>query len=198
MIAIDPPPFKTPVGAAIRMRSLSQFLSCASKAVGLRGEVSVLLTGDNRIRSLNRDFRGKNQATDVLSFPPPPPFSKSGQAGDLAISLDTALRQARERGHTLQIEVKVLILHGLLHLAGFDHVTDSGEMARREIRLRKQLALPAGLIEREDSKSARTPYPRKRPAAGTPRQKKNRRSQRLNPGANRGPARSNKSKGPRP
>ena len=153
----------SPVGAAIRRRELSQFLSCASKAIGLTGEVSVLLAGDDRIRTLNREFRGKDQSTDVLSFPAAPPFAAGGQAGDLAISLDTASRQAAECGHTLQTEVKVLMLHGLLHLAGFDHETDSGEMARREISLRKELGLPLGLIERGHPPAPRPA--RKAPAA---------------------------------
>ena len=113
----------------------------------------MLLAGDERIRELNNRFRGKNKSTDVLSFPAAPHFaghsSGSGHAGDLAISLETAARQAGECGHTLEIEVKVLLLHGLLHLAGYDHETDSGEMARKETRLRKKLALPLGLIERE-------------------------------------------------
>lgn len=154
MIAIEPEPsISSLVRRAIRRRELSQFLSCAAEAVQVAGEVSVLLTGDAHIRALNRQFRGKDKATDVLSFPAASPFS-GGHAGDLAISLETALRQAAELGHTLQIEVKVLLLHGLLHLAGFDHEMDSGEMARREARLRKQLALPAGLIEREHARAA--------------------------------------------
>jgi len=114
----------------------------------------VLLTDDDRIRNLNRLFRKKNAATDVLSFPA---IGWDGEAangrwkknaGDLAISLDTAARQAESFGHSLTTEVKVLILHGALHLAGFDHETDSGEMARIENRLRKELGLPPGLIQR--------------------------------------------------
>jgi probable rRNA maturation factor len=149
MIAIEPAPLKSLAGATLRKRELSRFVSCASKAIGLTGEVSVLLTGDDRIRALNRQFRGLDKPTDVLSFPAAP-FAMAGAAGDLAISLDTAERQAAAYGHTLETEVKVLMLHGLLHLAGFDHETDAGEMARREIALRKQLELPVvGLIERE-------------------------------------------------
>jgi probable rRNA maturation factor len=129
------------------VRTLTRFLSEAQAAVRLRGQVSVLLTTDRNIRRLNRQFRGKNKATDVLSFPADP-LVRSKEKGDLAVSVPTALRQAREQGHPLGIELKVLILHGLLHLAGFDHETDNGEMARRECLLRARLGLPEGLIER--------------------------------------------------
>ncbi len=130
-------------------RTLARFLAEAQSAVRLRGQVTVLLTTDKEIRRLNRSFRGKNKATDVLSFPAdttlavPVPI-----AGDLAISVPTALRQAIEQGHPLATEIKILILHGLLHLAGYDHETDTGQMARRERFLRNRLGLPEGLIER--------------------------------------------------
>jgi probable rRNA maturation factor len=128
-------------------RTLARFLGEAQSAVRLRGQVSVLLTTDGAIRRLNRRFRGKNKPTDVLSFPAAEPMA--GQvAGDLAISIPTARRQAREQGHSLSAEVKVLILHGLLHLAGYDHETDDGQMARRERLLRARFLLPQGLIER--------------------------------------------------
>ncbi|HXB62551.1 MAG TPA: rRNA maturation RNase YbeY, partial [Acidobacteriaceae bacterium] len=71
-----------------------------------------------------------------------------GHAGDIAISLETAARQAAEFGHSLQSEVKILLLHGLLHLNGMDHETDAGEMAAKELKLRARLKLPAGLIAR--------------------------------------------------
>ena len=106
----------------------------------------MLLTSDSELRRLNRTFRKKNKATDVLSFPAP--LEAEGMAGDLAISLDTAARQAAEQGHTLREEVRILLLHGLLHLAGEDHEIDSGEMAAREHELRGQLRLRSGLIER--------------------------------------------------
>jgi probable rRNA maturation factor len=110
----------------------------------------VLLTTDTAIRKLNRQFRGIDQATDVLSFPAEslPGFEV---AGDLAISVPMAMRQAGEQGHALSAEVKVLMLHGLLHLAGYDHETDTGQMARRERLLRGRLGLPQGLIERVTS-----------------------------------------------
>jgi probable rRNA maturation factor len=107
----------------------------------------VLLTTDAALRSLNRRFRGKNKPTDVLSFPAAV-LSPERIAGDLAISVETARHQAAEQDHALAIELKVLILHGLLHLAGYDHESDSGRMARRERSLRAQLRLPQGLIER--------------------------------------------------
>ena len=151
---------------------LSRFLSTAQAAVGLRGEVDVLLTGDRRLRRLNREFRGLDKATDVLSFPsisfapsagfgssagfasPGSPGAGDGDgldgshAGDLAISVETAQAQAAEHGHSLRDEVRVLLLHGLLHLAGMDHEADQGEMAAREAVLRQALRLPSGLIAR--------------------------------------------------
>jgi probable rRNA maturation factor len=133
---------------------LARFLVQAQSAVRLYGRVSVLLTTDKTIRRLNRQFRGIDKATDVLSFPADAAFpGKEKIAGDLAISVPTARRQGAECGHSLGVELKVLILHGLLHLAGYDHETDSGQMARRERTLRAKLRLPQGLIERAHSVS---------------------------------------------
>ncbi len=126
---------------------LGRFLRAVLGAVGLRGEVAVLLSDDRRLRRLNREFRGKDKATDVLSFPVDAETA-NGHAGDLAISLETAARQAREQGHSLRDELRVLLLHGVLHLAGMDHESDRGEMADREAELRKQFGLPSGLIAR--------------------------------------------------
>jgi probable rRNA maturation factor len=138
------------------VRTLWHFLREAQAAVRLPGQVSVLLTTDRNIRRLNRQFRGKDKATDILTFPSEAPVQTTERiAGDLAISVPTALRQAREQGHTLAIEIKVLILHGLLHLAGFDHERDTGQMARRERLLRGRLGLPHGLIERAKTGAAR-------------------------------------------
>ena len=148
MIVIEAARAKTlPAASALGKRDLNRFLACAVKALGLTGEFSVLLTGDERLRALNLQFRGKDKATDVLSFPALPQAANGGQGGDLAISLETASVQAAAYGHTLQMEVKILILHGLLHLAGYDHERDQGQMRRRETRLRKQFALPPGLVE---------------------------------------------------
>ena len=128
-------------------RALARFLAGAQAAIRLKGEVTVLLTTDATIRKLNRQFRGKNQATDVLSFPAEG-IGVEKIAGDLAISVPAALKQAVDQGHSLATEIKVLILHGLLHLAGYDHETDEGKMARRERLLRARLNLPQGIIER--------------------------------------------------
>ena len=134
-------------------RTLVHFLAQAQSAVRLKGEVTVLLTTDAAIRKLNRQFRHKDKATDVLSFPAEG-IGAEEIAGDLAISVPTALRQAVEQGHSLSTEIKVLILHGLLHLAGHDHETDAGQMARRERLLRAKLNLPQGLIERTNVEPA--------------------------------------------
>ncbi len=143
-------------------RTLSRFLTQAQAAVRLRGQVTILLSSDQMLRSLNRRFRGKNKATDVLSFPAYATAPGSEEiAGDLAISVPTARRQAAGQGHSLATEIKVLILHGLLHLAGYDHEADSGQMARRERLLRGKLRLPLGLIER----AAVQERPKAKPAA---------------------------------
>lgn len=124
--------------------ALARFAARARKAAHLRGEVTVLVTGNGEIRRLNREFRRKNKPTDVISFP----SDADGIAGDIAISADIARVNGRQLGHGTLAELKVLILHGMLHLAGFDHEADSGEMARKEARLRRQLGLSVGLIER--------------------------------------------------
>jgi probable rRNA maturation factor len=142
---------KLPKAARPRRRELMRFLREALAAVGIEGEVSVLLTGDGQIRALNRRYRRKDKATDVLSFPAlRESKSSTGIAGDLVISLETAFREAQQRGHSLEEELRILLLHGLLHLAGYDHETDDGAMLRKELRLRRRLGLPAGLIERAD------------------------------------------------
>ncbi len=154
---------KSPAARLPSLRSLNNFLRQAQAAVRLRGQVSVLLTSDPAIRKLNRKFRGKNKSTDVLSFPAQA-VGPEKIAGDLAISVPTARRQAAACGHSLGTELKVLTLHGLLHLAGYDHETDNGAMERRERLLRKRLGLPVGLIER----SGRQADPKLHRAAGAP------------------------------
>jgi probable rRNA maturation factor len=140
---------------------LGRFLRAARAAVGLEGEVHVLLADDATLRRLNRTFLGKDKATDVLSFPAAVTTVFFGDpqapelAGDLAISLEMAARQAARFGHSLRDEVRVLLLHGLLHLAGFDHERDAGEMAARELELRQQLGLPASLIARSSKPGAK-------------------------------------------
>jgi probable rRNA maturation factor len=110
-----------------------------------RGDVTVALAGDARVRALNRDYRRIDAATDVLSFP----SGDAGYLGDIVIAAGVARRQARRAGHGFGVEVRVLALHGLLHLLGYDHETDGGEMSKVETRLRRKGGLPEGLIERE-------------------------------------------------
>lgn len=93
---------------------------------------------------MNKQFRRKDYATDVLSFP----SRKAQTLGELAISWDRAKAQAAEYGHTAEKEVRILMLHGILHLTGMDHERDRGEMAHSEMRWRKRLKLPVALIER--------------------------------------------------
>ena len=139
-----------------------------------RGGVTIVLATDARVRKLNHEYRGKDYATDVLSFPgdPSPQPSPRGRGegaarqplapergegrvrgvarhlGDIVIARGVAARQAREAGHALATELRILSLHGLLHLLGYDHERDAGEMARVEKRLRRRGGLREGLIER--------------------------------------------------
>jgi probable rRNA maturation factor len=114
------------------------------RVLGSRG-FCCLIADDAELCRLNRDFRRKDAATDVLSFPSSDP---QGSLGDLAISLDRAASQAAEHGHGVGDEIRILMLHGALHLAGMDHDRDRGQMARAETRWRKAFGLPSGLIER--------------------------------------------------
>jgi probable rRNA maturation factor len=109
-----------------------------------RGAVTVAIVPDRRVRALNRDYRGKDAATDVLSFP----AEERGVLGDIVIAGGVARRQAGAAGHSLATELRVLALHGLLHLMGYDHERDGGRMARLERRLRRKGGLREGLIER--------------------------------------------------
>jgi probable rRNA maturation factor len=135
--------------AGLSDTALAKFVARASRASKLEGAVNVLVTGSSELRSLNRRFRGKDQPTDVLSFPPGPCFV-NGLAGDIAISADIARQNARRLGHTAAQEIKILALHGVLHLVGYDHETDQGTMAVKETQLRRALGLPLGLIERNE------------------------------------------------
>jgi probable rRNA maturation factor len=146
--------FKRPVNG-LSPRALTVFVAQACRAAGLKGTVTVMVTHSREMRSLNSRFRGKNYATDVLSFPPP--ALDNGFAGDIAVSLDIASRNARSLGHSLGQEVQILVLHGILHLAGYDHEGDQGEMAERERQMRVRFGLPTGLIERVHIHSGRRP-----------------------------------------
>ena len=139
---------------AVRLarRPLESFLRRAQEAVGFQGAgVTVCLVSDAEIARLNETFRKKKGPTDVLSFPTVTrrrPLRlgskavKSGEyLGDIAISPATARRYAKKHGRELSSELRVLILHGVLHLLGYDHETDRGEMNRVERKLRKRLGL---------------------------------------------------------
>jgi probable rRNA maturation factor len=163
------------VPASLRRASIERFARTLQTEVAKGRPFDTLVTGDAELRRLNRDFRGKDYPTDVLSFPTDVEearkdapasgrwqakacptegtvfvsFSMSGGfLGDIAISLGRARAQAREFGHAIEQEVQILMLHGVLHLMGHDHETDSGAMARAEKRWRAKLGLPNGLIER--------------------------------------------------
>lgn len=115
---------------------LERVLSGAADALGVGGELSLVLAGDRLLQRLNREFRGQDRPTDVLSFP-----GDGGEAGlgDVVISVESAERNARGLGRTLPQELDVLALHGLLHVLGHDHETDDGTMDRLERRLRRRL-----------------------------------------------------------
>ncbi len=115
---------------------LRRVLDGAARSLRVRGEMSLVLAGDRMLHRLNRDYRGKDRPTDVLSFP-----GEGGEAGlgDVVISVETAERNARSGGRTLARELDVLALHGFLHVLGYDHETDGGTMDRLERRLRKRL-----------------------------------------------------------
>jgi probable rRNA maturation factor len=151
--------------------SLARWLAAVAPARA-RGTLSVAIVGDARVRALNRHYRKKDYATDVLSFPADPtdapahrrqvggpaaePRQPDGSGGargahlgDIVIARGVARRQARAAGHAERTELRVLALHGLLHLLGYDHEHDDGEMARLEKRLRRKGGLREGLIERQ-------------------------------------------------
>jgi probable rRNA maturation factor len=134
-------------------RGLRDFMQHLEEEVAGRRPFSCLITGDEELRRLNREFRRRDYPTDVLSFPEGQSSGLPGQAGgmphgEIAISYDAARRQAAEYGHTVEQEIEILMLHGLLHLLGMDHETDRGHMLTAERKWRVRLGLPAGLIER--------------------------------------------------
>ena len=119
-------------------KAWSSFAVRALRAIGkTKASATIAFVSNKRIRELNRQFRGIDKATDVLSFP----AEEESNLGDVAVSVETAATQARENGLTLDEEIAQLILHGLLHLSGFDHETDNGEMNRLELKLRRKLGI---------------------------------------------------------
>ena len=127
-------------------RALALFAGKAQRAVGLTGETVIFITTNAELRRLNLRHRQKNEATDVLSFETT--TARGKVIGELAISAEIAAANAGELGHSTETELRILILQGLLHLAGYDHERDNGEMRARESELRLRLKLPVGLIER--------------------------------------------------
>lgn len=162
-------------GRPLHIGALSSWLRRVAPA---RGRVSIALVSDARVRALNRVYRGMDYPTDVLSFPghDPPPrrtrakpvnarlaarnwTSREDFLGEIVIARGVARRQARRARHSEVTELRLLALHGLLHLLGYDHEQDRGRMRRVEQRLRRKGGLPEGLIERADS-SGGTPLGR--------------------------------------
>ena len=134
----------TPDGVNAGTRGLGPWLARIAPAAAT-GDVSIALVSDRRMRALNRQFRGQDKVTDVLSFP----SDERGFMGDIVIASAVAKKQARAGGHSVATEIRVLALHGLLHLLGHDHEHDDGRMARFEAKLRKKAGLKEGLIERQ-------------------------------------------------
>jgi len=132
-------------GKGLPRAELRGFAAQLVMEVAAERQFECLLTDDRELRRLNRSFLGHDYATDVLSFPS---GMSGGFLGELAISVDRASEQASEFGHTLTEEIKILMLHGVLHLLGMDHEKDRGAMVRSEKRWRKRFGLPESLIER--------------------------------------------------
>jgi probable rRNA maturation factor len=130
-------------GRPLAVAGLGRWLASAAPARA-RGEVTIAIITNAAMQKLNARYRKADYATDVLSFPSDEP----GVLGDIAIAKGVAARQAKKLGHSEQVELRTLALHGLLHLLGYDHETDTGQMARAEERLRRKAGLPTGLISR--------------------------------------------------
>ena len=139
-------------------RALLQFVHDLETRVAGSRPFVCLLTDDAELRRLNRDFLAHDYPTDVLSFPT---NGSRGELGEIAISMERAAAQAAEFSHTCLDEVRVLMLHGVLHLTGLDHETGAGRMAREEKRWRAEFGLPETLIARAGSRARRVAKPRK-------------------------------------
>jgi len=129
--------------ATLDVESLEAFAQTLCDRVARKRNFHCLITSDAELRRLNAQFRGRDYATDVLSFP-----MDDSSLGDIAISLQRARAQAREWGNGVEDEIRILMLHGVLHLLGMDHERDSGEMGKAEVRWRRKLSLPVCLIQR--------------------------------------------------
>jgi len=129
----------------VQAKRWREFATGAAKAIGAGSrDATIVFVSDVAIRKLNRQFRGKDSATDVLSFRSQPEIFETAaetNLGEIVISLDRAQAQAKENGLTLVNEIEQLILHGLLHLHGHDHETDDGKMNRLELKLRRKLRI---------------------------------------------------------
>ena len=136
--------FRVPA-RGVRRRDLLAFARRLESEIAGGRPFCCLISGDEELRQLNHKFRKKDYSTDVLSFPT---TAGHEDLGELAISFDRARAQAADLGHTVDEELRILMLHGVLHLTGLDHERDRGRMARAESRWRRRLGLPAGLIER--------------------------------------------------
>ena len=142
-------------GRAVDDHGLASWLACAVPARA-RGRVAIALVSDPEMQRLNRDYRRVDHATDVLSFPSSFDETESASAGaegsdppflgDIAIAMGVARRQARAHGHDVSTELRILALHGFLHLLGYDHERDQGQMRRIEDRLRRRAGLPSSLV----------------------------------------------------
>ena len=164
--------------AGLSENTLGRFVLRARKLAGVKGTANVQVTTSAAVQVLNRRFRNKNKATDVLSFPAAEPAILNKKtiplAGDIVISADIASQNAMKLGHSAVEEIKILALHGILHLAGFDHERDNGEMARRESELRQALGLPVALIERASTERPRINSPARQKSVKKKRSKPSR------------------------
>ena len=146
------------LGRPVAVRGLAAWLTRVAPSTA-RGVMTLALASDRQVRRLNRRHRGVDRTTDVLSFGSPlgrrgrnnaasAPVAADRLLGEVVIARGAAKRQAKTAGHAYAVELRVLALHGLLHLMGFDHARDDGRMARTERHLRRKGGLGAGLIER--------------------------------------------------